>query len=489
MDYTLDRAQKWLDTHRRGANELYRPGYHLSIPLGWLNDPNGFCFFKGEYHLFCQYHPYDSVWGPMHWFHWTSSDLVHWRERAVALAPDTAADADGCFSGTAVERDGKLYLMYTGVLKCGPDAELLQRQCIAESADGVAFEKWAVNPVISAADLPEGASPFDFRDPKLIEVPGGWRAVMASRGANGGQLLGYFSEDMKRWRYDGVFAGGLGEMSECPDCFELDGQAVTVVCLMGVDGDPRYPHRQTAAYMLGETDPAWTRFDARTSPATLDWGLDFYAPQTAQTPDGRRVLIGWALSWGHMSPTHYMGHGWQGMMTLPRELSIRDGKLIQRPIRELESLRGTCYELKDVAVEGFLALSELVGRRAEIELELDVRSADWVEIRLMESEGEYFSLMYDVMRQALRGDRSRCGYPLGEGGAAEEKPWTEAPCACEEGRLKLRIFVDTSIVEVFAQNGEVAMCSLAFPKGKGDGVSIRCGGKAQIVSGKRWMMG
>ena len=144
MSQILRDARRYEEARERQIKDEPRPAFHLSTRVGWLNDPNGFSYYNGEYHLFYQYHPYNSHWGPMHWGHAVSSDLLHWRYLPAALAPDTDYDRDGCFSGSAVSLDdGRQMLMYTGVVKeTQPDgsAREVQRQCIA-IGDGIEYEK------------------------------------------------------------------------------------------------------------------------------------------------------------------------------------------------------------------------------------------------------------------------------------------------------------------------------------------------------------
>lgn len=167
MNKTVERANAFLKEHSGKTMGRYRPRYHACVLVGWANDPNGLIFFGGKAHLFCQYNPYHPYWESMHWGHFVSTDLIRWEFLPVALAPDQNYDCGGgCFSGTALEREGKLVLMYTGV------AKNVQQQCLAVSEDGVTFEKAAANPVIPASLLPEGCSGRDFRDPKVFERQG-----------------------------------------------------------------------------------------------------------------------------------------------------------------------------------------------------------------------------------------------------------------------------------------------------------------------------
>lgn len=152
----LEKARKYESLSKDNINQEDRPLFHLTPYIGWMNDPNGFCFYQGKYHLFYQYHPYSRDWGPMHWGHAESADLLHWTYLPCALAPDTPADQGGCFSGSAVPLpDGRLMLVYTGVQETQENGKAIQAQCIA-FGNGTDFEKYPHNPVVSAADLPEG---------------------------------------------------------------------------------------------------------------------------------------------------------------------------------------------------------------------------------------------------------------------------------------------------------------------------------------------
>lgn len=483
---TLERAQQELDARRQKINPRYKPGYHLSVPAGWHNDPNGFGFFGGRFHLFYQFHPYDSVWGPMHWGHWTSADLVHWQDEPVAMAPDQVFDDYGCFSGTSIEKDGRFYLMYTGVQTAPEKGKYYQQQCMAESEDGIHFTKWQENPVIDRSLLPEGASIYEFRDPKVEKTAEGYRVILASQGSNGGQLLCYTSKDLREWTFAGVYADHLADMSECPDVFELDGKTVLIVCEIGADAK-LYGAPQVTLYTTGHEENG--AFCAEKQLKLVDQGLDFYAPQTMLTPDGRRVLIGWALSWSHVMPTHTLGHGWAGMMTLPRECTLdENGVLCQKPIRELQSLRRDEVHVENLSVQTKIALPQLGGKQREFEICIDLKEAQSVALNLLETDDERFVIAYDRAAQTLRVDRSGCGYPLTEDLSPEKKPWCEAKIPLKDGRLKLHVFVDGSIVEIYADEGRVAMSSLAFPKGEAYGVSIEADSEV-CVCADSWTIG
>ena len=195
------------------------PFFHVTGGIGWINDPNGFAPFKGEYHLFFQYYPYNTKWGPMHWGHVKTKDFIRWERLPAALAPDTDYDKDGCFSGGAVELpDGRHLLMYTGVRNVrrrNGKLESFQTQCIA-IGNGIDYEKIALNPVIDASMLPEGGSTHDFRDPKIWEEDGHYYAVVGNRSEDdSGTILLFESADALHWQYVSVLAACHNQYGKC----------------------------------------------------------------------------------------------------------------------------------------------------------------------------------------------------------------------------------------------------------------------------------
>lgn len=227
----LEKANGHIERHR--VPHAQRPVYHVSAPRGWINDPNGFSVYRDTYHLFYQSYPYSHVWGPMHWGHCTTKDFVVWEDLPLALAPDMPYDADGCFSGSAIETEEGHVLIYTGNLGKETDGTpAIQTQCLAVG-DGKTYQKIDGNPVIDGTALPEGFSRADFRDPKIWRENGVYYIVVGNRKSDGlGQVLLFQSEDLRNWRYVTVLAenkGAYGNMWECPYFFPLDGGHVLIV--------------------------------------------------------------------------------------------------------------------------------------------------------------------------------------------------------------------------------------------------------------------
>ena len=347
-----------------------RPAFHVTGGIGWINDPNGFSCYKGEYHLFFQYHPYSTLWGPMHWGHVKTRDFIQWERLPAALAPDTEADADGCFSGSAIELpDGRQLMMYTGVKRIRQEDGALreyQSQCVAVG-NGVDYVKLPENPVLSAADVPEGGSDRDFRDPKLWrEKDGTYYAVMGNRFADGsGAVLLYQSDDAIHWRFVTILDASkneYGRMWECPDFFPLDESQVLLVSPQEMHPkDLEFHAGYGTVCLLGSYDRASHRF-VRERVQAVDYGIDFYAPQTLETGDGRRIMIAWMQNWTTATSQPKDIYCF-GEMTVPRELHVRNGRLIQNPVRELERYRRnpvTCYNVP--VADGETAVPGVGGR-------------------------------------------------------------------------------------------------------------------------------
>ena len=460
MSQALRDVRRWEEARERTIPPEERPLFHLCARTGWMNDPNGLSRYGGQYHLFYQYHPYDSHWGPMHWGHAVSADLLRWKYLPAAMAPDMPYDMEGCFSGSALTLpDGRHMLMYTSVAKAvGKDGVLrdVQTQSLA-FGDGVNYRKFEKNPVITARDLPEGGSPHDFRDPKVWQAGNVFRALIANdRPGEGGQMLLYESADLEHWTLKSVLAENhnrLGLMWECPDLFRLDGR--TVLLASAQDMLPQgfeYHNGNGTFYLLGDIDPESGRFVEESNHAA-DYGIDFYAPQTILTPDGRRVMIGWMQNWDTCN-LHTPSTPWFGQMSLPRELSVKNGILYQRPLRELEGRRGAMVEHVGVCLEnGEISLPGIEGRALDIELEIepDGELFNRFAIRFAKDELYHTGVSFRPRESVLKVDRKFSG---SRRAIIHQR---RAKVNHQAGRLKLRLILDRFSVEVFVNDGEQVM--------------------------------
>ncbi|MDO4267703.1 MAG: glycoside hydrolase family 32 protein [Eubacteriales bacterium] len=461
-----------------------RPGYHMSSPVGWMNDPNGFSVFQGEYHLFFQYHPYSGAWGPMHWGHCKTRDFIKWEYLPAAMAPDESYDEGGCYSGSALEtEDGRHVLIYTGVadryLEDGTHY-YRQMQCMAVG-DGRDYEKFEGNPVITGETLPEGASVEDFRDPKVWQDEEGCWLVVGNRAADGsGQILLYKSKDLERWEFVTVLdrsENRYGKMWECPDFFPLDGRQILLVSPQDMRAEALEFHNgNNSIYLAGTYDAKNHQFH-REMVKSLDYGLDFYAPQTLLTPDGRRIMIGWMQSWdAKIAPAEL---GWVGMMTIPRELHFENGRLYQRPVRELEAYRSGQVVFQNVTIRESTELEGVRGR--QIDLTVEITGFDFEHFRIQfASSGQYcMVLQYSTKRGCLTIDRTHSG--LIRDVVCRRKMEVRPMETEDQGRcLRLRLLLDKYSAEIFVNDGESVMSSVFYTPQEADRILFDTDGTACI---------
>lgn len=302
--------------------------YHFEPKSGWMNDPNGLIYYNNHYHIFFQHNPHDIKWGPMHWGHAVSEDLIHWEELEIALFPDMDYEDDGgCFSGSAIEKDGRLYLIYTSVSK-----RYGQSQSIAWSDDGIHFTKYENNPVI--AHFPEDAS-ADFRDPKVFEYNGEYRMIVGTKYGEKGRIVQYSSLDLLTWEYIGVLYedNQYDNVIECPDLFCIDGRWVLMYSAIGKKNSREH-------FYIGNYD------GERFVPNTMclpEYGPQFYAAQTFEAK-GKRILIGWFYDWDIKSNTSAKA---VGAMTIPRIVSIDGNKVKLYPVEEAAHLMEKAQKYND----------------------------------------------------------------------------------------------------------------------------------------------
>ena len=476
ISYNLREARHYEEVAGQLISDSDRPAFHLSPYTGWMNDPNGFSWYKGRYHLFYQYYPFESKWGIMHWGHAVSTDLLRWKFLPAALAPDTPADRDGCFSGSAAELpDGRQLLMYTGVISgpkpaTGGVSKDIQTQCLAVG-DGIDYEKYAVNPVLTADDIPAGSSPYDFRDPKMWRAPDGtYRCVVGNRPADGsGQILLYSSRDGFQWKFESVLAENrsrFGLMWECPDFFELDGRYVLLVSPQDMlPSGFEYHNGNGTVCLLGDFDEKEQKFHDTHNQA-VDYGIDFYAPQTVLAPDGRRIMIGWMQNWDTLAILATPPK-WFGQMSIPRELSIRNNRLYQWPIRELETLRNGCVKYQNIKLDGDLVLDGIRGRKVDLTITLRPGDPD----RMYEKFAVWFgmdetyhtAISFRPKESILKIDRKFSG---SRRAIIHQRRCQVTP---RNGEITFRMILDRFSVEIFVNGGEHTLTATMFTDQKADG--------------------
>jgi fructan beta-fructosidase len=495
---------------RPGYGEPHRPQFHFSPPAMWMNDPNGMVFFDGEYHLFYQYYPDATVWGPMHWGHAVSTDLVHWQHLPIALYPD---DLGYIFSGSAVVDwrnssgfgvDGQPPLVaiftYHDPERAKAGGKDHEYQGIAWSTDrGRSWTKYAGNPV-----LPNTQKLQDFRDPKVFWHEDWQRWVMALSATDHVQF--WASPNLKDWSYLSDFGrewGAHGGVWECPDLVEMpvEGTEETRWVLI-LNLNPGGPQGGSGTqYFVGDFDGRRFTLDESFERALqtegavwLDAGRDNYAGVTwADVPaeDGRTLFIGWMGNWDYAQqvPTH----PWRSAMTLPRELALTRTthagyRVHSRPVAELQALRGEAMTIAPLTIEA--------GTHVPLALDVPVSPSEWIlEFELPDAVGYAFGIEFgnDL------GERYRFGYDgalnqfysdrtaSGDFSFSEKFPGVHrARRLAPDRKLTLHLFIDTASIEAFADGGANVLTDTFFPTrpfsaaalySQGEGVML-VGGKA-----------
>ncbi|EOR20988.1 glycosyl hydrolase family protein [Niallia nealsonii AAU1] len=472
--------------------EKYRPALHFSPRKNWMNDPNGLVFFKDEYHLFYQHNPHGSTWGPMHWGHAVSKDLISWDELEIALHPD---DNGTIFSGSAVvdwnnttgffKEEPGLVAIFTHHSEGDHSKQAIQTQSLAYSLDkGRSWSKYDGNPVLAHPSKP------DFRDPKVFwhKETKKWIMVLAT-----GQTISlYSSANLKEWKFESEFGESCGSHEgvwECPDLFELsieNSNDKKWVLIVSIGDNPNYDEGSRTQYFVGSFDGK--KFTSEHEDIKwLDYGKDNYAGVSfSDIPeaDGRRIYLGWMSNWRYANqiPTE----GWRSQMTLPRELELHEKKgeyyLVQNLVRELDTYFDIKEEKKEVIVtEEETTFFEVDDDYLEIILSLKNMNANKYGLTIEHTDSQYTTITIDTKENVLVLSREKSGVV----DFSDNFPKLQRIRLKDSNQLQLRIIIDSSSLELFIDGGEQALTSLIFPDKVSKRVSLFAEeGKVNLVYGK-----
>lgn len=427
---------------------------HLKAPDNWINDPNGFIFYKGYYHIFYQYFPFAPRWGTMHWGHAVSKDLVTWEHKGIALYPTIRADQNGCFSGSAIENDGKLYLFYTGVRYevVNPDdphtclnEQFEASQLMISSEDGVHFDnEHGKEVIIPPITVPEIGNRTHTRDPKIWRGKDAWYLVLGSTVEEKyGEILIYKSVDLHTWTYVNKSWKGsdYGWMWECPDYFHTDGGDVLLISAMGLLKNEEKEKNQSICFPVTFNEQTCT-LNIPDQYQYLDYGLDLYAPQTTLDEEGRRVMMAWVRM------PEVTEQNWIGMFCCPRIIENNNGHIYFRMHPHVrKEFTKEIFRVEKISEKNFLAVAEL-------------------------KEGERIDVGgFLIFRKNGRIITDRTAvFPEFEGAHVV----SETP-EIKEGYL-LEILVDQNFIEVFVNNGEYVVSNAVY--GLKD--TIRCSSQTNL---------
>lgn len=478
-------------------NQPHRPQFHFSPEEKWMNDPNGMVYYQGEYHLFYQYHPESTVWGPMHWGHAVSKDLLTWEHLPIALYPDSLGYI---FSGSAVvdwdntsgfgtAENPPMVAIYTYHDPKREGQTNFQYQGIAYSIDkGRTWEKYDQNPVLA------DESSVDFRDPKVFWHIQSAKWVMIL--AEGNQVGFYGSSDLKNWESLSKFGEDQGNHDgvwECPDLFQLIDQNGVPKWVMLVSVGPGGSRGSGTQYFVGQfSGKRFINDGAVDSVLWLDHGWDNYAGVTwsdIPTQDGRRIFMGWMSNW--LYATKVPTEKWRSAMTMPRQLAIyptqKYGHLLaSRPVEEMQLLRTRAVDIDRTIIAGVADWTDkLMGDSTLLNFEFTVtditngRDRSW-RLNFSNRRGEQLIIGYQDSRDQFFIDRSLAGDTTFHDRSAEIH---FADRVSEVPQMPINIWIDRSSVEVFADNGTVVMTELFFPTEPWTSLIFQSGKEAVLVEG------
>ena len=440
----------------KSKNDNWKPIYHIHPDFGQLNDPNGLAYFNGYYHLFHQWYPYGTTHGMKHWAHLKSKNLVEWTREEVALIPTEDYEAHGAYSGTSIEIDNKLYLYYTGNIKLDK-MNRSSNQCLAIMDGYGNIQKHPSNALIEG--VPQGYTGH-VRDPKVFKKNDQYYMILgAQRLDETGTFIVYQSPNGIEWKLLGElilknFNQEFGYMWECPDYAQIDGKDLLVFSPQGIEPQgEKYKNLFNVTYVIGKLDIENLTFEVE-SFDEFERGFDFYATQMFKGKEEQTLMLAWAGLGEFEYPTDEFG--WAHCLTFPREITIKDNKVIQFPAKELELLRldgmsesGEC--------QGFALLPNETNTY-ELNVTLKPNDANTFGLNLAVSEEERLILEFNQKEQTVTLDRSELKHQFVE----EFGTYRQADLNIGEV-LEIKVLMDNSIAEIFINNGEVAFTTRLFP--------------------------
>jgi fructan beta-fructosidase len=448
-------------------HEQYRPQIHFSPKAHWMNDPNGMVYYDDVYHLFFQYYPGATVWGPMHWGHATSTDLVHWKEQPIALYPDKVGyifsgsivvDKNNT-SGFGVNNNPPLVAIFTQHDTAGEHAHTntFQNQSIAYSNDeGKTWTKYKDNPVLKNPGI------TDFRDPKVMWYDAGRKWIMTL--ATKDRVTFYSSPDLKNWTKESEFGeniGAHGGVWECPDLISLDDNGKKIWAVI-VSMNPGAPNGGSGTqYFLGDFDgKTFTPFNTNTK--WIDYGPDDYAGVTWSNTENTKIFLGWMSNWSYAQLVP--SETWRSAMTIPRTLSLvhvnNDMFIASKPVVELNAIVTSQQSLKDLSVLNSIDLSSKLTRfELPCKLDLDVDSGKSFSINFSNDQNETLIAGYDQTNNQYYINRANSGETNFEKSFGEQH---SAPRISTDKTIHLTLIADVSSIELFADNGLSVMTAIYF---------------------------
>lgn len=458
-------------------NESFRNNYHFQPPFGLINDPNGLSFFNGEYNIFFQWNPFTCEHKFKHWGLIKTKDFINYTIPKVVLAPVDYYDKNGCYSGSAIERNGVLELLYTGNVK-DKNGNRLSYQCAAIMNKNGDVKK--LGAVLDS--VPKGYTSH-FRDPKVYFKNGKYYFIIGAQTDKlKGRVLLYSSLDMRKWSLEGEVKtrlGNFGYMWECPNIVTLKDKDVLIFSPQGLEKEEfKYQNIYQSGYIVGKLNYDALKFN-HDEFCELDMGFDFYAPQIFEDDKNRILMLGWMGVPEQDEDKHIsLKENWIHCLTIPRKLTLKNNKIYQNPIDEIKQLREKMFFCRDNFVEESLEFSDINKNSYEFILDLkDSRNLNF-KIEMFKGEGEHFDLYFNdgicviSKENILQGPHGIRKFILNK-----------------SNNLKLHGFIDKSAVEIYINDGEYVLSSRVFVKMNSTGLKLNgLGEKLNINKLEIWTL-
>lgn len=464
--------KNYYDNEKNNKRNLWRNNFHIEMPFGLINDPNGLCYYNNKFYIFYQWNPFSCEHKFKHWGLVTTTDFVNFTRPEIVLRPEEWFDKDGCYSGGAHVKDDTLQLFYTGNVK-GESGQRESYQCMVEyKKDGTFYKKGVI------IDKQPESYTAHFRDPMVYEGNGIYYMVLGAQTEDlKGRALIYKSEDSYKWSFAGELKTNMnnfGYMWECPNLFKISGnQFAFLFSPQGLKEEEfKYQNKFQSGYVIGELDLNDVSLEHHTEFKEIDKGFDFYAPQVFRYKE-KHIMLGWIGMPDNEGEYVSSQDGWIFGLTMPRVLKYIDGVIYQEPLEFLENLRESqIVDLENEIADNYKITLET--RTIECNLDLDMKDYNDLELKL-KFKKESISIFYNKEEEICILDRNS----MELGGKGVRKFELKA-----DKSLKLQMFIDNSTIEIYYQDGLETTTFAYFPKC--DDFEIEIKNKAKINKLQIW---
>lgn len=467
------------DTYKKDIKDPWKLNYHFESLFGLINDPNGLSYFNDEYYIFYQWNPLGVVHKNKCWGLTRTRDFINYTVPQLVLRPEDYFDKDGVYSGSAIEANGILNIIYTGNVK-DENNNRTPYQCLAYLGKDGEIKK--CGPVVS--NVPDGYTAH-FRDPKVFIKDGAYYFVIGAQNNElKGRALLYKSNDLKKWSFIGEIDTeykDFGFMWECPNLLQIEGKDILIFSPQGLESEEyKYQNIYQSGYIVGDMNYDNLLFKHNEF-LELDFGTDFYAPQVFEDNKGRQIMIGW-MGLPEEEDNHPTAkNGRVHCLTMPRELFLKDGYIYQKPIEELKNLRVSSIDAVSNIRTSRWENHNITQNSYEVNMALNMKDAKDITIKLASSKDECIKLIFSLQNNEIIYKNE-----LKQGMQSVRK----IKCNDINSEIELRIFMDKSALEIYINEGRYVLSNRIYPQENSTGLEIYSDNEDFVIDYMRiWSLG